>query len=584
MRQPLRRQRRRAQRGKGRDRSHGAQTDLFPTSGPIHQRQNLPDQDAQRPFARGTQRHLQVGRERDFPCAVDIDGNHPTALPYVRLCQRGHRPPAAVGQHDLRLAGACDLRHRQSPRLAKMHPMLRDRATFPNDLIPNLEPGQPDRTLQSPARPARPGPSWRPGSGRRTFSGQPPGRLRRQRQQRLVFLWKPHLKLGRAQQFILVGQIRLRRIQAEVAVQKAIKLAPVVRFVIVRARIAIFVKPQMVRNAQQYVKRANRPVHAQPSPPAAEAAIIPQIVDQQRRTGREQRRQRIVIRHRAEIRRALLQISDIRRARHALPDRRVPGHRHNHPHPLIQRAQHRRLPAAAGKPGHGHPVRIALRVRQQHVQPALHRQVEHGHAGHPAQIQMRNAVVLPVHHQLAHPDKLGIQGQHPPLGQVDAPRLFVIHSLPAGVVAVGIQYPRNPPLRIDRLVKQRRNPHSGKPLIPQLPNAVAPTRFDHALPFHAWRLIQQRQRVPLEIHVFQIAPSQRGCLLRPACPPFRAQKPRRLRQNKTMQIAPRRIFRVGLPQQPLPQRTRNLPTLRLPACTNCLCHFLSPSPGVTYPP
>ena len=119
---------------------------------------------------------------------------------------------------------------------------------------------------------------------------------------------------------------------------------------------------------------------------------------------------------------------------------------------------------------------------EQHVEAALHQEVEHADAGDAAQVEVGDAVVIDVRAQFAHPEEFGVECQHPALGEVDAAGLFVVHGLAAGVVAVGIEDGGSLFPELVRLVEQGRDPEAGVALVAQLADGVAGTGLDAVAP------------------------------------------------------------------------------------------------------
>ena len=64
------------------------------------------------------------------------------------------------------------------------------------------------------------------------------------------------------------------------------------------------------------------------------------------------------------------------------------------PNASVERADHDRLPTAAGQTCDRQPFGISVFVLQQNVDAALHRQVKRGHAAGAAQVQLVLPVVL----------------------------------------------------------------------------------------------------------------------------------------------------------------------------------------------
>ena len=140
------------------------------------------------------------------------------------------------------------------------------------------------------------------------------------------------------------------------------------------------------------------------------------------------------------------------------------------------------MPATARQAGHSDAFGIGFGVSEQHVEAALHQEVEHADAGDAAQVEVGDAVVFDIRAQFAHPQKFGVERQHPALGEVDAAGLFVVHGLAAGVVAVGVEDGGGLFPKLVRLVEQGRNPEAGVALVAQLADGVAGTRLNAVAP------------------------------------------------------------------------------------------------------
>ena len=121
-------------------------------------------------------------------------------------------------------------------------------------------------------------------------------------------------------------------------------------------------------------------------------------------------------------------------------------------------------------------------MSEQHVEAAFHQEVEHADAGDAAQVEVADAIVFDVGAQLAHPEKFGVERQHPALGEVDAAGLFVVHGLATGVVAVGVEDGGDLFIKLVRLVEQGRDPEARIALVAQLADGIASTRLDAVAP------------------------------------------------------------------------------------------------------
>ena len=232
------------------------------------------------------------------------------------------------------------------------------------------------------------------------------------------------------------------------------------------------------------------PVHGELGAPGLEAAVVLVVVDEQRRPRREHAGEDVVVGGRAQVGGALFQIAHVGGAPAALPHGRVAGHGNGNGDALVEGGEDRRLPAAAGEAGHGHPLRVGVAVGEEHVEAALHQQVEHADAGDAAEVEEADAHVVAVRAQLPHADELGVEGQHAALGEVDAARLLVVHRLAAGVVAVGVEHGGHLAAEAGGLVEQGGHPQAGVALVAQLADAVAGAGVDHAAPLDAGLLLE----------------------------------------------------------------------------------------------
>ena len=297
-------------------------------------------------------------------------------------------------------------------------------------------------------------------------------------------------QLRLAQHLLLPRQVGGRGAQPEVAVQPAVELRPVVGAVVVGGLLA-HVQGAGVGRPEQGEGRLCRLVGAGDRLVRLEAAVVVAVEDEQGRARGEQGGQGVVIRHGAQVGGELLGIAHIRQVA-PRPGRHVPGHRHHHPHPLVQRRQQHGLPAAAGEAGHGGPFRVRRRVLQQQVQRALHHHQEHARAALAEQVEQQLLVVRAQAGGLSHSQELEAQRQHAALGQVDAARLLVVHRHPAGVVPVGVQHRRHGTLPAGggRLVPERRHPNAGIALEAQLADAILGRRLQGLAPHHLGTLLQ----------------------------------------------------------------------------------------------
>ena len=110
---------------------------------------------------------------------------------------------------------------------------------------------------------------------------------------------------------------------------------------------------------------------------------------------------------------------------------------------------------------------------QQHVQPATHREIEWSDPAGPHKVELIHPVVTEViGTQLSHVDPFEIRHQHPALGEVDTTNLFVIGSLPIGVVPVDCEHDRDLSRQLFRFVEQAGDKHPRDGLVAELADAI----------------------------------------------------------------------------------------------------------------
>ena len=158
------------------------------------------------------------------------------------------------------------------------------------------------------------------------------------------------------------------------------------------------------------------------------------------------------------------------------------GDRDDRSDALINGGQNRCLPAATGETGHGEAVGVCVLVGEEQVQAPLHGEVHYADSGDSTQIDVALAHVIGCALQFAHPNELGIQGEHPTLCEIDAAGLLVGHGFAAAVVSVGIQHCWHFALQLGGLVEKRGNPHARIAFVTELSDSVAFVCLDHSTP------------------------------------------------------------------------------------------------------
>ena len=143
-----------------------------------------------------------------------------------------------------------------------------------------------------------------------------------------------------------------------------------------------------------------------------------------------------------------------------------------------------RLPSTAGKSRHGRAVNIRVRVFQQHVEPACHRQVEHTDAAASAQVEHRQLIMrVAGPSQLPHANPFEIHGQHPAFGLIDAANLFVRRLLSGACMSVDVQYGRDFSLQVVRFIEHRGDPQPGQRFVSKFAQLVSLRRVHHVTPY-----------------------------------------------------------------------------------------------------
>ena len=281
-----------------------------------------------------------------------------------------------------------------------------------------------------------------------------------------------------------------------------------------RARIFVRVKPDSIGYAEPFVYPSCGRIQGRPHEFRAENPVV-YTVDKQRRTGREHRGEGVVVRHGAEIDRRLFQVAVVLPSfRRPVPDRGVPGNRHADANAFIDRREHGGLPPAAREAGHGHPFRIGIFVREQNVQSAFHGQVHGADAGHAAQVDVGLVHVVKRTLKFPHADKFEVQGKHAASGQVDAPRLLVVHGLAAAMVTVRVEHGRHLALEILGLVEQRRDPHARISFVVEFPDTIA-VALEGAPPADGRRAIVDGRIQAGQVDFLQQVPANSGGSLLP---------------------------------------------------------------------
>src|SRR5262245_35404876 len=105
-------------------------------------------------------------------------------------------------------------------------------------------------------------------------------------------------------------------------------------------------------------------------------------------------------------------------------------------------------------------------MSEQEVETALEQQIMSRYTARAAEINVVNQVVPIVRGlKLAHPDPLGVEGEHPSLGQINATDLFIIGRLAIEVMTVNVEDHGDLAVEFVGLVEQGRHPESGQSLI-----------------------------------------------------------------------------------------------------------------------
>jgi hypothetical protein len=248
----------------------------------------------------------------------------------------------------------------------------------------------------------------------------------------------------------LVGDLAVRK---EELGQEAVEGLPVVEPVVV-ALVEVRMIAEAVELTEQGVDRLRRHQQRADGVVGAEAAAIEGVVDQQRRAGREHAGEVRVIDIAAQVDGRLLRIAQVQRGELRAGDEAgISGHRHGQLDARIQRTEHDGLPSAAGEPGHGHAVRVGVRMLERRVEQVPVRQKEWREAAGAGEIKLVHAGVVvtrAVHLALHVP--LVIEGQHAVAGQVDATLLDIRNRHALAFVAVQVHHHGHLPFQFQGLV------------------------------------------------------------------------------------------------------------------------------------
>jgi hypothetical protein len=105
--------------------------------------------------------------------------------------------------------------------------------------------------------------------------------------------------------------------------------------------------------------------------------------------------------------------------------------------------------------------------------------------------------------EVAERKPFGMEGEHPPFGQVDGPDLFGVTGFSRRVVTVHIQDRRNFPLNLFGLIKQRRDMEPREAFVREFLDPISLPGFDNVAPNDAMVPFPPTFRDSLEDHLLE---------------------------------------------------------------------------------